>query len=497
MFKIMVDGNLLYHPLLVDDGYAIISATIDLELDKTGSATITIPVTNPMYNNISKMLSMVEIYDDDEQIFRGRVLHDDRDFDNNKELYCEGDLAFMIDNVFPPYSFVNKSVAYAFGEYVRVYNEQVEPQKRFIVGDVTVTGTVNITNYDFTMIWDELNAQLVDTFGGHVRTRYNPSDGNHYIDYLTDYNHVCEQPIKFGVNMLDFSEYISAEDVFTVLIPLGAKQENASGEYIGRVNITGIQTDHHEYVNNRAAQDIFGNIWKIQIWDDITDPYELRALGEDLLSKNLKAATTIGITAVDLSLAGLNVPSIRIGDGVRVISNPHGIDDIFQCVKISYDLLQPSNCKYDFGQPEKSISQNQVDSTNSSSSAIASSDARTDQMLAQAISHTDLEILKTTNSYESDRTVILDETNLNYNFLDIIDNVTPKQYRTVNGESRLKFGIVAEDLLNAMEDAGINDIPIVTNLGSGKYTVSYDEIVALLWKKVQDLQQQIDDMNGG
>lgn len=496
MYVIMVDDDILYHPLLVNEGRAVTSATVDVELDKTGSATITIPVNNVMYDSISKMKSMIQVLRDGEEIFRGRVLHDERDFNGNKEIYCEGELAFMIDNVLSPRSFNNRSVKSVFTEMVNVYNTQVEQTKQFTVGEVTVEGTVNYTSWDFAILWDEINERLVNVYGGHIRTRLDSQTGIRYIDYLADYSHVCDQAIEFGVNLLDFSEYISAEDLFTVLIPLGAKQEDADGNYIGRVNITSVTPGGHEYVSNRAAEDLFGNIWKINVWDDVTDPNELKALGEAYLAKNLTEATTITITAIDLSLVDVDAEAIHIGDGIRVVSLPHNIDDIFQCSRISYDILSPQNSEYEFGKPLKSISQGQVDSNTSSSAAIAQSEARTDEALTEAKLYTDLEILKTTNVYESDRTIMLNETNLNAAYTGLVDEVIPKQYRTSTGESRLKLGVVAEDLISAMDAAGLSDKPIITALSSGRYAVSYDEIVALLWKKIQMMQSEMALING-
>lgn len=497
MYKILVDGNVLYHPLLSNEGHDITSGSVTVELDKTGSATITIPSDNLSYSNISKLKSMIEVYKDNDQIFRGRVLHDDRDFNNNKELYCEGELSFMMDNVFPPYSFTNQSVANVFATFISVYNSQVEQAKQFVVGDVTVTGTVTYTSYDFAVLLDELNARLVDQFGGHIRTRYDAATGIHYIDYLADYTDVCNQAIEFGVNLLDFEEYISAEDLFTVLIPLGAERKDADGNYIGRVNITGIQTGGHEYVSDVDAERIFGNIWKINVWDDVTDPYELKALGEAYLSENVTAATTITLKAVDLSLIDINADAIHLGDGIRVISRPHGIDAVFQCSRINYDLLDPANSEYEFGVPQKSISQQQVDSTNASRSGIESSDAKADGALMAAKQYTDAEILRTTSSYESDSAVAISPTNVSGAYMDLFDTVDAKQYHTVNGETnRIKLGIIADDLVSAMEDAGLSpsEMPIVTSLGGGRYAVCYDEMVALLWKKVQDLQDQIDNL---
>lgn len=354
MFKIYVDGQVLYDPRITDDGYVVTSASVDLQLNGAGSAEFTIPSCNPLYNSINKLKSIVEIYKDDEQIFRGRVLHDERDFNNNKDVYCEGELSFLMDNVVSPRGYHDKTVAEVFAAYIEIYNGQVEANKRFTVGTVDVQGTVDYYNYDFALLLDEINKQLIEPFGGYLRTRY--ENGVHYIDYLANYTHVCDQTIEFGMNLLDYTEYVSAENIFTILIPLGKEIKDADGNYIGRVNIKSVTTGNVEFVESIPARNIFGNVWKIEIFDDIEDPSELKSAGEALLNKNLTEATTITISAIDLNLVNVNAEAIRLGDGVRVFSAPHGVDHIFQCSKISYDLMNPANSKYEFGTQPASIS---------------------------------------------------------------------------------------------------------------------------------------------
>jgi len=504
MYQILVDGETLYDPLLANEGCDIVSATVDVELSKTGSANISIPSDNHLYDGYLKMKSVVEIFRDDEEIFRGRILHDERDFDNNKELYCEGQLAYMIDHVCPPYDFNGLSVEAAFGRFVQLYNEQTrEAERKFTVGAVTVSGSVTAKNVEYTQLYDTMTSVLLDQFGGYIRIRYDATVddqfgnvGTHYIDYIADYDNVCEQPIEFGKNLMDFTENVSAEEVVTVVVPMGAEKKNGD-TVTGRVNLKDdLPGYNHEYVSDHAAEQIFGNIWKVVTWNEVSDPAELKRLAEDYLSKNIATATTITLRAIDLSLININYDSIKLGDGIRVVSTPHGIDDIFQCVKISYDILNPENSEYEFGAKKKSITEQTNDNTQNSSSAATTADKNMDTAIMTARQYTDLEILKTTNAYESDDTVITSKANLNGAWTKLIDNVEPRQYFTSVGESRLKFGIVAEELLAAMTAEGFSDQPIVSSIGGGRYSVSYDEIVALLWKRVKDLESRVKALEG-
>ena len=99
MYTIMIDGLLLYAPNLADEGFTVLSPKITMELNKSGSLEFTIPPNNPMYDRIHKLKSIIQVFDGTEEIFRGRVLHEEKDFYERKAVYCEGELSFLLDSV--------------------------------------------------------------------------------------------------------------------------------------------------------------------------------------------------------------------------------------------------------------------------------------------------------------------------------------------------------------------------------------------------------------
>lgn len=220
MYIVYADDQIIYHPELVDHGFAIYNPTITLEANKSGSFQFTMPVTNTHYNDLKKMKTIIAVFQNGEEIFRGRILNDERDFNNNKVIYCEGELAFLLDSIVRPYDY-DGTVAGFFAFLVGNHNEQVENSKQFTVGEVTVLPDIeyklSITEYAST--WDVLTADLLDIYGGYVRVRL--ENGLRYLDYIASYENTNTQVVEFGKNMLDLSQYVSAENVFTTLIPLG------------------------------------------------------------------------------------------------------------------------------------------------------------------------------------------------------------------------------------------------------------------------------------
>lgn len=348
MYTIYADEKLVYAPSLANEGYAVASPKVDVELNKAGSAEFVLPTNNVMYDSITKLKSTIVIYDEDDEIFRCRVTHDEKNFYNQKEVYCEGELSFLVDSVVRPYSFQGE-VTELFTKYLSDHNSQVDPKKQFQVGIVTVTDPndyITRESSDYPKSLDEMKAKLIDLLGGYFRPRL--ENGTRYLDYITDYGSVSDQVIEFGVNLLDLTEYISAEDVFTVLIPLGAEQEDSEGNLTGRLTIESVN-DGKDYIEDETAVELFGRIWKVQEWDDVTVADNLLTKGTEALQSGIEMAVSLSIKAVDMHLLNVDTSRIKLGDQVRVVSVPHKLDKYFLCSKISYDLANPGNTVYTFG----------------------------------------------------------------------------------------------------------------------------------------------------
>ena len=360
MYVIQVDGKTLYAPNLIEDGYSVISPKLTLELNKAGSLTFTIPPNNPMYDSIQKLKSVVTVYQDSEEIFRGRVLHDEKDYYRRKEVYCEGELSFLLDSIQRPYSFTG-DVPELFKQFLDNHNNQVDSWKQFKVGNVTVKDSNNYINRSstgYSNTLDELNDKLISTHGGYLKKRI--QNGENYLDYLEESGSTNSQVIEFGKNLLNISEYISADEVFTVLIPLGAEQTDKKGNSTGRLTIKSVN-DGKDYIENSLGISLFGRITKYQEWDDVTVAKNLLTKGKAFLNAGIGMSVALTLKAVDLHLIDVETESIHVGDKIRVVSIPHSIDSLFQCSKIDLNLVEPGKSEYTFGSSFKALTEKNVD----------------------------------------------------------------------------------------------------------------------------------------
>ena len=355
MYKAFIDGQLLYSTAQYDNENIIINPTLNLEVNKAGQFTFTMPPDHVLYDSITKLKSVVTVEQDGEELFRGRVLNTETDFFNQKTVYCEGELCYFLDSLQPPCEFDGTAMAF-LQQLIDNHNNAVDEKKQFTLGTVTAfdaeqTAQVEVAYYSGTL--NELNTRMLGAYGGYFRIRH--ENGIRYLDYLanTDTN---EQPIEFGVNLLDLQKNIQANDVFTVLIPLGASQQNKEG---APLDITSVNNGLN-YIEDAEAVAKYGRIWRNQTWNYIDDPAKLLEKGRNFLATGILEETTLNIKAVDMHFVNPETSCIRVGDMVRIVSNPHSIERTIICYKQEIDLLTPENTQYTFGKPMETLTDNAV-----------------------------------------------------------------------------------------------------------------------------------------
>ena len=369
MYKIYADGKLLHAPHLVIDGCGVFSPRLTEELNKADLLDYTMPPNNELYDDVKKLKTIITVTQYDNEIFRGRVLYDEKDFYKQKKTTCEGELNFLLDSKQRPYTFTGTAES-LFRQYIANHNARVEADKQFTVGNITASAksvSVYRENKDYPSTLNEINTQIIDSLGGYLKVR--GADGKRYIDWLDEYGSINTQTIEFGVNLLDITEYISAENIYTVLIPLGASQQDSDGNDLGRLTISSVNDDK-DYLENATAISLFGRIEEQAIFDGVEDATTLKNYGSSTLESNIEMAVTLTVKAVDLHLLNVDVERIKLGDKVRVISIPHGLDKYFLCTKITHDMTNPDQTEYVFGVNYTSLTDMQANREKSINEAV-------------------------------------------------------------------------------------------------------------------------------
>ena len=309
------------------------------------------------------MKSIITVFKGDALIFRGRVIKEALGFYKDKTFTCEGELGFLLDSIMRPYDF-NGTPEELLNLYIDTHNSQVDESKRFTVGTVTVTDPNDYivrSNSNYETVSENLYTRLVDSLGGYIFI--DDIDGERVINWYAESPYRSLQPIEFGENLLDFTKTNGAEDIATAIIPLGYEIEDEETGAKHRLTIADVNNGV-DYVYNEDAVNLYGWIYKVETWDDVTVASNLKTKGESFLLDKIKQSITIELSAIDLSLMDQSIDSFELGDYINIVSAPHNIDDDYLLEKQTIDLLKPDNDKITLGYSYRSFTDKTISSNN-------------------------------------------------------------------------------------------------------------------------------------
>lgn len=351
MYRVYCNNSPLYD--LRDEDLVLISPIVKIGENTAGSFEFSILPKHPHYEEVNELTSVITAYDDDEEIFCGRVVEITKDLYNRKKVICEGELAYFNDSIQRPARYQGLTVRGYLETLVNIHNQQVKNQgidKTFKVGAVTVQDNndyvYKYTNWESTL--EVIKTDLLKTYGGYLRIR--KENGVRYLDYLADYPNTNTQVIEFGSNLLDFTHDMVASDIVTAVIPLGARLEDVTeveglDAYLTIKDVNG----GVDYVYSQEAVKSYGWIFKTVKWDDVHVADNLLKKGKEYLSDIQFAQITLTVSAIDLHMLHVDMERIKVLDRIRVTSTPNGLDRFFPVSEMTIYLDKPSNNKLTLG----------------------------------------------------------------------------------------------------------------------------------------------------
>ena len=353
MYKVTCDGKTLHNDELQQ--LKISGGKLTLEIGKSGLFEFTIYPDHPYYENVKPLVSIIEVARNEAVIFRGRALNIKFGFYNEKQVSCEGELAFLLDSIIAPHAYYGSFIEYL--DYVIVeHNWQVEEAKQFTVGDVTVAEFYPyevVEDFNFNTSYDTINQRLVEYSGGYLQVRH--EYGTMYLDLL-DYDmnisNVSEQTIRLGKNLIDIERDVEGAEVFSGIVPLGAK----IGDAENRLDISSVNNGSYS-ITNADAVAVYGKIFKVVIFENITNASTLLSQARTYLAENFAAVNTIEITAADLSGMNPDLDSFQIGQWVKVESEKHfnSGQETFLIRKMTINISNPAATKIEIGRSKQGL----------------------------------------------------------------------------------------------------------------------------------------------
>ena len=357
------------------------SGKITREPNSIASYSFELYPHNVGYNEIIPLQTLVHVWNIKKQKyeFKGRVLKAYPEMDSNgvtvKRVICEDRLGYLNDSIQPYVEmthYTGDATRTGLEQFIDVvleyHNAHVEAYKHIYRGRVTVVPfktTSDVTkqlNYQTT--WTALREKLPMSFGGYLVLR--ETDGVMYLDYLEEVGTTRATAIALGRNMKSASRELDPTNVITRLYPLGAKikalDENGQEvETEERVSIRSVNGGL-DYIDAPEYIEQFGIIEGTYVWDDVTIPSNLLTRGLMFLSDSNGIYASNRITALDLSLLGIDPDDFVLFDKYPAINSLIGLNDTLQIVKQTIDTVQPEQSTFDMGDTVRRMSDMIADS---------------------------------------------------------------------------------------------------------------------------------------
>lgn len=364
MYRVTCDNQTIYDPR--SNVLQLINPRAVIGMGVAGTMTFKIPQLHPYYNALREERSILRFYQDDILLWRGRIRKIDRDKRNTKSVSAEGDLTDLNCSIQPYTVYHDISLRDYLQTLLDIHNEQVEEDRRFVLGSVTVEdpndSLYRYSTYEST--YTTITDRLVNRLGGYLVVRYS-EDGTRYLDYLKEYGRVSGQKIAYGKNLADFSVSTTTTGLATVLIPLGAKLEDAEGNLTEERLTVAAANNGSIFIEDAEAVERYGRIVKTVIYDDVTLAENLLKKGYADLAAMKDATNTFKLRAVDLSLFDIDVDKIFAGDLVAVESAPHMVSDYIEVSERQYYLAAPESDVITMNKVRKGIVDTQLSAAES------------------------------------------------------------------------------------------------------------------------------------
>ena len=336
----------------------LISPKVTDEINVSSAFDFTMPPMHQSYDLIQPLKSTVKVYEDNDLIFIGRPIEYKIDFWKNKKWHFEGPLSYFNDTIQTPWESDNTNTTEFLSRIISVHNSFVTADRQFTLGNVTVNVNKKLyrkLNYESS--WTAINNYLLNAEGGYIFIRH--ENGINYVDYLAEMPYSTNQPIKFGMNLLDFTRNFNLDDIVTVLAPFGRKDTSKSeedddwdeedweeyneendDEEEEENDIIDVSSVNHGsiWVKNDTLFNQYGWIAQTQTWSDLHTPQDVYDKAVEWLADKQYDHLIIEAKASELSQLNPNYTKFKVGQSIQIISEPHDLNKEYPLTKIEIEL---------------------------------------------------------------------------------------------------------------------------------------------------------------
>lgn len=319
--------------------------------------------SNAGFNRLFDFKTIVKVYNTHKNRyeFQGRVLYSSTEMNAKglitKEVTCESFLGYLCDSQQLYVEEKNWTVLELLNQIITTHNSQVEDAKKINMRFVSVEDPNNnlYCGIPRENSWETLKKKLIDVLGGEIRLSV--ENGVIYLDYLTEIGEAKTTEIALSKNMKSIVREKDPTAYITRLIPLGAKLYDDGEERLTIADVNGGSI----YLDDAEAIAYYGVHVGYVEFDDVTDATNLLNKAQSWLANNNKVQVKYSVTALDLSLLGLDIDDFDVGNYHPLKNKLLDIDDIARIIKKNIDICEEVKSTIEVGENFKTLSELQAE----------------------------------------------------------------------------------------------------------------------------------------
>lgn len=371
MYQVTANGTVIHGGV-----HRLKNAKVKFKKNSIASFSFDIFPQNPGFELLSPFSTTVEVVNtrDGAIVFEGRALVAEPSMDAKgvvkKAVTCEHVEAYLLDST---QTYLKERAWDNVGEYVsyvlNAHNARMPEHKRVYPGNVEIP-TFKYSDGIYKGIprertWDVLHDKLVKSYGGEMRVRRG-ADGKLYLDYGLKLGSTRSTVVELGKNIKSSHQESNPENVITRLFPYGAKIKVT--ELDGNGNLTEVESEERvgieevnggvAYIEDAAAVAKYGIIEGHHEWDDVTLASNLLPKAREWLADNNAVPISNTISALDLSLLGIDPDKFQFLDWYPCSNPLIGLDDTLEIVEHTIDVTNPPASTFGVGEVAATASGN-------------------------------------------------------------------------------------------------------------------------------------------
>ena len=240
MYRVLLyDNPNRLNPKIVHEPYSygekIKESEVYLSLNGLGISTFefTFNINNKYYQKIEPIVNFIQIIDvvREQEIFYGRVAKITNTMDTSgsfsQSFLIEDEKAFLYDSVQTYMKPTRMPVRDYLQKIIDIHNKQVEPYKRFKLGNVDVIDNGDLLRgLGYQSTAETIKEKLLDRLTGNLILRR--VDNTNYLDYISNYGDDSDTPLQLTKNLKSATRDIDISELFTRIVPVGQDIEDNS-----------------------------------------------------------------------------------------------------------------------------------------------------------------------------------------------------------------------------------------------------------------------------